>query len=57
MPTSLPDRDGYINVASSGEGMWKKLCNVLGREDLLAMPEFKDNEAARIIGGVERGFE
>ena len=25
--------------------MWKRLCNLLGREDLLAMSEFKDNEA------------
>jgi crotonobetainyl-CoA:carnitine CoA-transferase CaiB-like acyl-CoA transferase len=49
-PTSMPTSayktaDGYINVACSGEGMWKRLCNLLGREDLLAMPEFKDNEA------------
>jgi crotonobetainyl-CoA:carnitine CoA-transferase CaiB-like acyl-CoA transferase len=48
-PTSMPTSayrtaDGYINVACSGEGMWKRLCNVLGREDLLAAPEFKDNE-------------
>jgi len=49
-PTSMPTSayqtaDGYINVACSGEGMWKRLCNLLGREDLLAMPEFKSNEA------------
>src|SRR3954462_7877338 len=49
-PTSMPTSayqtaDGYINVACSGEGMWKGLCNVLGREDLLAMPEFKNNES------------
>ena len=48
-PTSMPTSayrtaDGYINVACSGEGMWKRLCNVLGREDLLAIPEFKTNE-------------
>src|SRR5438309_9463401 len=48
-PTSMPTSayktaDGYINVAASGEGMWKRLCNVIGREDMLAMPEFKDNE-------------
>jgi crotonobetainyl-CoA:carnitine CoA-transferase CaiB-like acyl-CoA transferase len=47
-PTSMPTSayttsDGYINVACSGEGMWKRLCNLLGREDLLAMDEFKDN--------------
>ena len=49
-PTSMPTSayqtsDGYINVACSGEGMWKRLCNVLGRKDLLAAAEFKDNEA------------
>jgi crotonobetainyl-CoA:carnitine CoA-transferase CaiB-like acyl-CoA transferase len=48
-PTSMPTSayrtsDGYINVACSGDGMWKKLCNELGREDLLARDEFKTNE-------------
>jgi formyl-CoA transferase len=48
-PTSMPTSayktsDGYINVACSGDGMWKRLCNVIGREDMLAMPEFRDNE-------------
>src|SRR3954463_9799046 len=48
-PTSMPTSayrtaDGYINVACSGDGMWKRLCNLLGREDMLAMPEFKTNE-------------
>ena len=48
-PTSMPTSayrtaDGYINVACSGDGMWKRLCNELGREDLLALPEFKTNE-------------
>src|SRR5213596_1518724 len=48
-PTSMPTSayktaDGYINVAASGEGMWKSLCNVIGREDLIARDEFKDNE-------------
>src|SRR4051812_38793929 len=48
-PTSMPTSayktsDGYINVACSGEGMWKRLCNAMGREDLLAKEEFKTNE-------------
>src|SRR2546421_9384208 len=48
-PTSMPTSayqtaDGYINVAASGEGMWKRLCNALGREDLLAREEFRDNQ-------------
>jgi formyl-CoA transferase len=47
-PTSMPTSayktaDGYINVACSGEGMWKKLCNLLGREDLINDDKFKDN--------------
>ncbi len=48
-PTSMPTSayktaDGYINVAASGEGMWKRLCGAIGREDLLAAPEYKSNE-------------
>jgi formyl-CoA transferase len=48
-PTSMPTSayktaDGYINVAASGEGMWKRLCNAIGREDLIARDEFKDNQ-------------
>jgi crotonobetainyl-CoA:carnitine CoA-transferase CaiB-like acyl-CoA transferase len=48
-PTSMPTSayktaDGHINVGASGEGMWKRLCNLIGREDLLAMDEFKNNE-------------
>ncbi len=45
-PTSMPTsayrtKDGHINVAASGEGMWKSLCTALGREDMLADPDFK----------------
>ena len=52
-PTSMPTSayqtaDGFINVACSGDGMWKRLCGVLGRKDLLAAPEFKDNEARSV---------
>jgi crotonobetainyl-CoA:carnitine CoA-transferase CaiB-like acyl-CoA transferase len=48
-PTSMPTSayktaDGYINVAASGEGMWKRLCNAIGREDVIARDEFKDNQ-------------
>jgi len=44
-PTSMPTSayttaDGYINVAASGEGMWKRLCPAIGRAELLARPEF-----------------
>ena len=38
-PTSMPTSayktaDGYINVGASGEGMWKRLCEAIGRPDL-----------------------
>jgi crotonobetainyl-CoA:carnitine CoA-transferase CaiB-like acyl-CoA transferase len=49
-PTSMPTSayrtaDGHINVAASGEGMWKRLCGAIGREDLLDRAEFKDQPA------------
>ena len=45
-PTSMPTsayktKDGHINVAASGEGMWASLCKVIGREDMLESPDFK----------------
>ena len=45
-PTSMPTsayktKDGHINVAASGEGMWVSLCKVIEREDMLASPDFK----------------
>jgi crotonobetainyl-CoA:carnitine CoA-transferase CaiB-like acyl-CoA transferase len=48
-PTSMPTSayrtaDGHINVACSGEGMWKRLCQALGRDDLHARAEFGSNE-------------
>jgi formyl-CoA transferase len=46
-PTSIPTgvfqtTDGYINVASSGEQMWQRLCDVLGAEDLRNDPDYVD---------------
>ena len=48
-PTSMPTSayttaDGHINVAASGEGMWTRLCESIGRKDLLEAPEFKGQE-------------
>ena len=45
-PTSMPTsayktKDGHINVAASGEGMWVNLCKAIEREDMLASPDFK----------------
>jgi len=46
-PTSMPTSayqtaDGHLNVAAAGDGMWQRLCKAIGREDLLARPEFRD---------------
>ncbi len=48
-PTSMPTSayataDGHINVAASGEGMWTRLCEAIGRNDLLEAPQFKGGE-------------
>src|SRR5258706_8444054 len=48
-PTSMPTsayrtQDGYINVAASGEGMWKRLCESIGRKDMLEDAQFKGQE-------------
>src|ERR671919_3206814 len=48
-PTSMPTsayrtKDGYINVAASGEGMWQRLCQAIDRRDLLEAPEFASPE-------------
>jgi len=48
-PTSMPTsayktKDGYINVAASGDGMWKRVCQVIGREELASDERFRGNE-------------
>jgi formyl-CoA transferase len=48
-PTSMPTsayrtRDGYINVAASGEGMWARLCKAIEREDMLGDARFKGQQ-------------
>ena len=49
-PTSIPTgtfrtSDGYINIASGGEPMWRRICEVLSAEDLRDHPDFSDSEA------------
>jgi formyl-CoA transferase len=49
-PTSMPTsayktQDGYINVAASGDGMWKRVCQAIGREALASDERFKSNES------------
>jgi formyl-CoA transferase len=46
-PTSIPTgvfqtADGYINVATSGELMWQRLCDVLEADDLRDDPDYVD---------------
>jgi formyl-CoA transferase len=49
-PTSMPTsayktQDGHINVAASGDGMWKRVCQAIGREALASDERFKSNES------------
>src|SRR5690348_3237274 len=48
-PTSMPTsayktKDGYINVAASGDGMWKRICELFGRKELIGDDRFRSNE-------------
>jgi crotonobetainyl-CoA:carnitine CoA-transferase CaiB-like acyl-CoA transferase len=48
-PTSMPTSayrtaDGHINVAASGDGMWQRLCQAIGRDDLRTAQEFATAE-------------
>ncbi|MFN0301453.1 MAG: CaiB/BaiF CoA transferase family protein [Burkholderiales bacterium] len=46
MPTSsYRTQDGFINIGASGDGMWGRLCKVMGREDLHKKPEYIDGKA------------
>jgi len=45
-PTNIPTgvfktADGYINIASSGQTMWERLCKALERPDLMEHPDYK----------------
>ena len=37
--------DGPFNMAAATDEMWAKLCRLLGLDELIAVPEFKDNSA------------
>jgi formyl-CoA transferase len=44
-PTGIPTgtfkvKDGYINIAASGQHMWKRLCDALGAVELYEDPRF-----------------
>jgi formyl-CoA transferase len=45
-PTSIPTgvfktKDGHINIGSTGQVMWERLCNAIGAPELIAHPDFK----------------
>jgi len=45
-PTSMPTsayktKDGYLNIAATGEAIWRRVCEGLGRADLLEREDFK----------------
>ncbi len=48
-PTSMPTsayrtKDGYINVAASGDGMWRRIAELFARPELAGDDRFKSNE-------------
>ena len=48
-PTSMPTsayktKDGYMNIAATGEPIWRRVCQALGREDMLERAEFRDGQ-------------
>ncbi len=49
-PTAIPTgvfktKDGYINIASTGDKMWNRLCEAIGAKELLASEEYKTSAA------------
>jgi crotonobetainyl-CoA:carnitine CoA-transferase CaiB-like acyl-CoA transferase len=46
VPTGVyPTRDGHINIAVAGSEIYKRFCQVIGREDWLDDPKFSTPEA------------
>jgi crotonobetainyl-CoA:carnitine CoA-transferase CaiB-like acyl-CoA transferase len=46
-PTSIPTgvfqtTDGYINIATTGEQIWQRLCNAIGASELIDDPRYVD---------------
>src|ERR1051325_1538227 len=49
-PTSIPTgvfktKDGHINIASTGQVMWERLCNTIGAPDLIKHPDYASGAA------------
>ena len=46
IPTGVfPTKDGHINIAASNQHMFKRLCGVLGAEEMVTRPDFKDERS------------
>jgi crotonobetainyl-CoA:carnitine CoA-transferase CaiB-like acyl-CoA transferase len=46
IPTGVfPTKDGHINIAASNQHMYKRLCGVLGAEELVTHPDFIDERS------------
>jgi crotonobetainyl-CoA:carnitine CoA-transferase CaiB-like acyl-CoA transferase len=48
-PTSIPTgvfktKDGHINIASTGQVIWERLCKAIAAPDLIDHPEFKTSD-------------
>jgi formyl-CoA transferase len=48
-PTSMPTsayktKDGYMNIAATGESMWQRVCEGIGRKDMLEREDFKGEQ-------------
>ncbi|HUZ62945.1 MAG TPA: CoA transferase [Acetobacteraceae bacterium] len=45
IPTGVfPTADGYINIAASGETLWRRFCETIGAPELLSHPEHATHE-------------
>jgi len=49
-PTSIPTgvfetTNGHINIAVSGNAIWKRFCEAIGREDFIEHPSYADGES------------
>lgn len=42
---SAPAKDGYLMINVIGNSMWRRMCQLMGREDMIKDPRFKDNES------------
>jgi crotonobetainyl-CoA:carnitine CoA-transferase CaiB-like acyl-CoA transferase len=48
-PTSIPTgvfetRDGYINIATTGQKIWERFCRTIGAEEFLANPAYANSK-------------